>query len=74
MYVAGGFSRSAEAVRNRLSEGAKLYERPVSALTVSALLDLVGEEEKPSPEKLAKAFATGGYFADVSGILEKTRN
>lgn len=74
MYVAGGFSRSADVVRRRLMEGSKLYGRPVSAMTVSALLDLVAEEKTPSPEKLARAFASGDFFADVYGILEKTQN
>lgn len=68
LYVAGGFSRSAETVEAKLRDCSKKHGRPVSAITVSALLELAEMDNPPSREKLAAKFAEGRYFTSAAEL------
>lgn len=46
-----------------------MYGRPISALTVDALVHLAQLENRPSPEQLAEAFKSGGYFASAESVI-----
>lgn len=72
LYVAGDFSRSEKIVRDRLSEAAGLYKRPVSAMTVRALLDLAEMSAPPTPQVLADVFARGDVYSSVAALLDAT--
>lgn len=70
LYIAGGFSRSAETIEAKLRECSQKYDRPVSAITVSAFLELAEMENPPSREKLAVMFAEGRYFTSAAELVE----
>lgn len=69
LYIAGGFGRSPGALARSLASCAEKYGKPVSALTASALLDLAALPERPSPEKLWRAFQSGAIFASAESIV-----
>ena len=76
LYVAGGFSRGTESVLSSLKDCTEKFGRPVSAVTVNALLDLnerredgflkIGDRELA--HELSKVFETGDYFVSCSQI------
>lgn len=70
IYVAGGFTRSEKSIVKSLIECRENYDRPVSAITVRALLDLLESEQKLSPEQLIKVFEKGRFFYSSSEILD----
>lgn len=72
LYVAGDFARSEKIVRERLLEAEALYGRPVSALTVGALLDLAEMSAPPSPQVLANAFTKGEVYSTAIALLNAT--
>ena len=74
LYIAGGFDRSTATIERRLADCRVKYERPVSAITVRALLDLVRTENRPSAAEIKKAFEKGLYFASAEGVLKAAQN
>lgn len=62
LYIAGGFDRKSQTIESTLSKCSTGYGRPVSALTVDALLELAEMDNPPSPESLIKAFKKGKYY------------
>lgn len=73
LYVAGGFARSSETVVDTLKSCSKKYGRPVSAVTASALVDLVEMERAPAPDALFRAFKKGRYFTSSELIVEEAK-
>ena len=70
LYVAGGFERFERGILSHLRQCADAYERPVSAVTVEALCDLVGCENRPDPEQIMEAFSEGTYFNSSAQIAK----
>ncbi len=73
IYVAGGFDKSESTILHNLKDCAERYGRPVSAVTLRALLDLVEDGEQYNPRMLMKAFETGRYFNSSVLILRAVR-
>ncbi len=69
VYVAGGFDKSDATINSKIKECRTHYGRPVSAVTVRALLDLV-EEGGITPQQLTKAMESGRYFNSASLIRQ----
>lgn len=72
IYIAGGFDKSVDTVCRNLKECSVMYGRPVSALTVDALVHLAQLECRPTPEQLASAFKRGRYYASAESIISAT--
>lgn len=70
LYIAGGFSRSVETISASLRDCAAQFGRPVSAVTVEALCELVERDERPAAAALTKAFVSGKYFNSASQLIE----
>lgn len=68
LYIAGGFGPSAKKVEQNLQTCSEKYGRPVSAITVNALLDLADMKEPPSVETLVEAFGKGRYYTSAATI------
>lgn len=73
VYIAGGFDRKTDIVEKHLGLCASNYGRPVSAITITALMDLAEMEGLPDAGKLAAAFASGKYFTSARLVLENAR-
>lgn len=74
LYIAGGFVKHSESVRAKLAECSVKYTRPVTAVTVEALIDLVEMKERPGPAALTKVFASRSYFNSAEQIIEASRS
>jgi hypothetical protein len=72
LYIAGGFGKTIATIEANLKYASELFEAPVSALTVRALLALLKAQEKGegalSVEQLETAFRSGEYFAGITEI------
>lgn len=72
VYVAGGFKGRVDTIRALLGDSSTKYGAPVSAVTVSALLDAVElSQQMPQyqPEILANTFSKSDYYTDASLLL-----
>ena len=74
LYIAGGFVKHSESVKAKLAECSLKYTRPVTAVTVEALIDLVEMKERPGPAALTKVFASRSYFNSAEQIIEASRS
>lgn len=72
IYIAGGFDKKTEQILQNLENCTNRYGRPVSAVTVQALLDLIDRKIEITPEALSKAFEVGGYFNSASQLVSFT--
>lgn len=63
LYISGGYGRKAETIELALKDCTRKYGKPVSAITVDALLELNEMEEPPKPEALVRAFRKGVYYS-----------
>lgn len=72
IYVAGGFEQNVAAVKGRLARCAEKFGRPVSAVTVGALCDLVEGSVRPDAKQIFAVFARGGYFNSADQIIAAT--
>ncbi len=72
LYIAGGFSHASSTIEKNLTECTQLYGKPVSAVTVQALLRLAQMPNRPNCEYLTKAFSKGKYFASAESIIQAT--
>ena len=70
VYVAGGFARKPETVKDNLIQCSSMYGRPVSAITIDALLDLMEMENLPKPADLIKAFKQCCYYTSGVSLLD----
>lgn len=68
VYIAGGFGKTSKTVESLLAKCATGHGRPVSALTVDALLELVEMENPPTPATLMTAFKKGAYYTTGVGV------
>ena len=68
VYVAGGFGYDV-TVQKSLSLCRSLYGRPVSAVCVRALLDLLERKDRPDAMALAKIFKNGVYISSVTQLV-----
>ena len=69
LYVAGGFHRQTSTIEHKLAECAKDYARPVSAITIQALLDLAAQAGQVTPAQIMSAFEQGKYFTSSAQIM-----
>lgn len=69
VYVAGGFDKSDATINHKIKECQTRYGRPVSAVTVRALLDLV-EQGDITPQQVTKAMESGRYLNSASLIRQ----
>ena len=67
-YVAGGFGILSK-ISVKLQGCAEKFGHPVSAVSISALLDLLEMEEKPSPRKILEKLSEGRYFSSAQQFL-----
>ena len=74
IYIAGGFDKSVDTVCRNLKQCSEMYGRPVSAMTVDALVRLAQLENKPSPEQLTVAFKSGKYFASAESVISEANS
>ena len=74
LYIAGGFERNAQTVERKLKSCSKNFGHPVSAITVSALLDLIEMENPPSFIDISDAFAKGLYFTSADIVRRASDN
>lgn len=65
VYVAGGFETDSQ-VKKHLALCKNNLGKPVSAITVSALLDLVEREAKPSLETMITKLSQGSYYTSAT--------
>lgn len=68
LYIAGGFGKTAKTVESLLTQCSAEHGRPVSAMTVDALLDLVEMANPLSPSALMTAFKKGAYYTTGVGV------
>lgn len=68
-YVAGGFKFSTEKIRQKLRDCSADFGRPVSAMTVYALLDLAEMQTKPTREQIVKALSACEFYASGASIV-----
>jgi hypothetical protein len=72
VYIAGGFDRSVSAVEKQLKDASELFDAPVSAVTVRALLSLLKSQQNVGEalgvDQLETAFRSGEYFAGITEI------
>lgn len=64
-YIAGGFAQQIPTVQKKLKEIEKLHGRPVSAVTLRALLDLLELKEKGkplTPEQISNALSKSDIY------------
>ena len=81
IYIAGGFARSHDAILRSLNDCTEKFGKPVSAITVNALLDLKELEEQgllPTKgaelgQELNRIFESINYFVSGSEIENKIR-
>ena len=73
LYIAGGYGKKVETIEATLKECSLLHTRPVAALTVDALLDLVEMDSPPTTKELLLAFKKGGYFTTGVGIKKASK-
>lgn len=66
LYIAGGFMGSAQRIEAKLDECTRTHGRPVSAITVEALLDMAEMEAPPAPDEIMEAFRKGRFYASAS--------
>lgn len=65
LYIAGGFKQSQRNIVSLLRACAGKFGRPVSAVTVEALLDLVDQKQRISPNSLEEKFKEGKLFTSA---------
>ena len=69
LYIAGNFGGADETIQRRLDACRSNFGAPVSAVTVTALLDLLETTSRPSAQALSKAFQAGKLFNSASQII-----
>lgn len=65
VYVAGGFERDTQ-VQKYLALCKNNLGKPVSAITVTTLLDLVEQEKKPSLKTIIAKLSQGSYYTSAT--------
>lgn len=74
LYISGGYSRKAETVELTLKDCSRKYGRPVSAITVDALLELAEMDRPPKPAEIVRAFRKGTYYTTGISITNAGRS
>lgn len=69
LYIAGGFDHSDATIQKNLNDCSTQYGRPVSAVTVDALIRLLYIEDRPSALAIGEAFKKGMFFASAESII-----
>ena len=69
MYIAGGFKSSTKTVNELLLKCQSQYSRPVSAITVNSLLELLNHKDEVNVQKLVKCFLKGKYIQSAYEVL-----
>ena len=73
IYIAGGFQGKDHLIKAKLQDCQDNYGRPVCAITVSALLDLLDMEARPTVDALGYAFCQTDYYNSASSIVEAAK-
>lgn len=74
LYIAGGFDHSDATIQKKLNDCSTQHGRPVSAVTVDALIRLLYIEDRPSALAIAEAFKKGLFFASVESIIDQSKS
>lgn len=69
MYIAGGFKSSIKTVNELLLKCQAQYSRPVSAITVNSLLELLKYKNEVTVEKIVKSFLKGKFIQSAYEVL-----
>ena len=69
LYIAGGFKQSQQNIASLLRSCAGKFDRPVSAVTVDALLDLVEQKQTVNPDSLEEKFKEGRFFTSARLLM-----
>ena len=69
VYIAGGFKSSLKTVNDLLLKSQSQYSRPVSAITVNSLLELLKHKNEVTVEKIVKSFLKGKFIQSAYEIL-----
>ena len=70
VYVAGGFARSQATIARSLQDCTAKYGRPVSAVTVEALCDLVESGDAPKPADIVSALSKSRFYNSARQIIQ----
>lgn len=70
LYIAGGFKQSQKNIATLLGSCADKFGRPVSAVTVDALLDLVEHKDQVNVHALEAKFKAGKLYSSMHSLIE----
>ena len=73
LYIAGSFAKSQSTIMRNLDECTLKYGSAVSAVTVYALLDLAGNQARPTARQLMEVFSTPRFFNSDVQIIEAAK-
>ena len=73
IYIAGGFLGKDNLIKTKLRDCQNNYGRPVCAITVAALLDLLDMKSRPTADALGYAFCQTDYYNSARSILDAAK-
>lgn len=73
IYIAGGFQGKDNLIKTKLRDCQNNYGRPVCAITVAALLDLLDMKSRPTADALGYAFCQTDYYNSARSILDAAK-
>ena len=74
LYLAGGFANQVQTIENNLKKYAQDFGHPVSAMTASALLDLVEMPDPPGPQSIVRALEKGTLYVTAQSLVKATHS